>query len=129
MSDENPDMAVFLRVYRRKNGKKGAYLQMDIKLINRETEGEVLLEGRLDAVAAAEADEILMKIAGRFQRVVLNMEKLDYISSAGLRTLKMIHMTMKKKNGEMILRNVNTLVMEVFEVTGFVALFNIENKD
>lgn len=102
---------------------------MVIKLINRGTVGEVLLEGRLDSTAATETKDIFMNIAGRFQRVILNMEKLEYISSSGLRILKLLHMAMKKKNGEMILRNVNPLVMEVLEVTGFVALFDIEHKE
>jgi anti-anti-sigma factor len=47
---------------------------------------------------------------------------LDYISSAGLRVIKVIHMGMKKKDGELVLTNVQKMVMEVFEMVGFAGL-------
>lgn len=99
---------------------------MNIKLANHGTEAELLLEGRLDTNTAPEADEIFLDVAGKFDRVVLNMAKLEYISSAGLRVLKRIHMAMKKKQGELVLKNVNKMVMEVFEMTGFVGLLKFE---
>lgn len=99
---------------------------MVIKLLNRGTTGEVFLEGRLDASAAGEAQELLMQTAERFDKLILNMEGLEYISSAGLRILKILHITMTKKQGELVLRNVNRMVMEVFEMTGFVSLLHIE---
>ena len=49
---------------------------MTIKLINRGTEGELLLEGRLDAVTAPEAEELFLQMTGRFEKLILNMEKL-----------------------------------------------------
>lgn len=99
---------------------------MVIKLLNRGTTGELFLEGRLDSAASAEVQEIFNNTAERFDNVVLDMEKMEYISSAGLRLLKLLHMAMKKKNGELTLRNVNRMAMEVFEMTGFVSLLNIE---
>lgn len=99
---------------------------MTIKLISRETEGEFLLDGRLDSNTSGEAETIFRESAERFDTVILNLSKLEYISSAGLRVLRMLHMTMKKKGGEMILRGVSKTVMEVFEMTGFVCLFKIE---
>ena len=95
---------------------------MDIKLVSRGTEGEVLLIGRLDANSAPEAEEIFREIMGRFDRVVLNLQQLDYISSAGLRVIKVIHMGMKKKDGELVLTNAQKMVMEVFEMVGFAGL-------
>ena len=62
----------------------------------------------------------------RFDTIVLNMEQLDYISSAGLRVIKIIHMGMKKKNGELILTKVQKMVMEVFEMVGFAGLLRFE---
>ena len=95
---------------------------MDIKLVSRGTEGEVLLIGRLDANSAPEAEEIFRQIMERFDKVVLNLQQLDYISSAGLRVIKVIHMGMKKKDGELVLINVQKMVMEVFEMVGFAGL-------
>ena len=99
---------------------------MDIKLINRGTSGELILIGRLDANSAPEAEEIFKDMIERFDKIVLNMEQLDYISSAGLRVIKIIHMGMKKKNGELVLTKVQKMVMEVFEMVGFAGLLRFE---
>ena len=99
---------------------------MNIKLINRGQEGELVLEGRLDTLTAPEAEEVFNQMAERFEKIVLNMAGMEYVSSAGLRTLKRLHMAMKKKNGSLVLTNVRKMVMEVFEMTGFAGLFNFE---
>lgn len=98
---------------------------MTIKLINRGTEGELLLEGRLDTVTAPEAEEIFLQMTERFEKLTLNMEGLQYISSAGLRVLKKTYMAAVRKNGVLELSNVNNLVMEVLEMTGFSGLLKI----
>lgn len=95
---------------------------MTIKLINRNTEGELLLDGRLDSLAAPEVEQVFLQVGDRFDSVVLNMEKMTYISSLGLRALKLLYMKMAKKGGTLALRNVNKMVMEVFEMTGFAGL-------
>ena len=100
--------------------------QMNIKLINRGTEGELLLEGRLDSVTAPEAEAVFHQVAERFDKIVLNMTQLEYISSAGLRARKRLHMEMKKKGGSLVLTNVRKMVMEVFEMTGFAGLLMFE---
>jgi anti-anti-sigma factor len=99
---------------------------MDIKLINRGATGELIFVGRLDANSAPEAEEIVKQMIERFDTIVLNMEQLDYISSAGLRVIKILHMGMKKKNGELILTKVQKMVMEVFEMVGFAGLLKFE---
>ena len=99
---------------------------MDIKLINRGSEGELILVGRLDSNTAPEAEDIFKMMIERFDRVVLNLEHLEYISSAGLRIIKIIHIEKKKKNGELILIHVQKMVMEVFDMVGFSGLLNIE---
>ena len=99
---------------------------MVIKLKAQDRTGIIFLEGRLDASAAAEAQEILLKTSERFDIMILDMAQLEYISSAGLRIIKLLHMTMRKKGGELVLRNVGKMVMEVFEMTGFVSLLRIE---
>ena len=96
--------------------------RMHIKLINRGEEGELLLEGRLDSSTAPEVEEIVLQVAERFDRVILNLAQMDYISSAGLRILKLLYMAMRKKEGELEIKNANKMVMEVFEMTGFAGL-------
>lgn len=92
---------------------------MDIKLVNRGNAGELILEGRLDAASAPDAEVIIMQTADRFDRIILNLEKLDYTSSAGLRIIRNLQVKMNKKEGELLIRNANSMVMEVFEMTGF----------
>ena len=99
---------------------------MNIKLINRGQEGELVLEGRLDTLTAPEAEEVFNQMAERFEKIVLNMAGVEYVSSAGLRTLKRLHMAMKKKNGSLVLTNVRKMVMEGFEMTGFAGLLKFE---
>ena len=98
---------------------------MTISLTSRGTEGELLLDGRLDANTSLEVEPIFEDVCERFDRVILNMAGLDYVSSAGLRIIKRFHINMVKKEGELILTNVSHVVMEVFEMTGFVSLLNI----
>ncbi len=99
---------------------------MNIKLINRGTEGELVLEGRLDTVTAPEAEEIFLQTAERFDALVLNMAGVEYVSSAGLRVIKRLYMAMVKKHGSLMLTNVREMVMEVFEMTGFAGLLTIK---
>lgn len=99
---------------------------MDIKLIERESEGEFLLSGRLDANSAPETEKLLTSMVERFDKMTLNLASLEYISSAGLRILKVLHMAMRKKGGKLVVKNANKMVMEVFEMTGFAGLLNFE---
>ena len=71
--------------------------KMHIKLINRGEEGELLLEGRLDSTTAPEVEEIVLQMVDRFDKIILNMAQLEYISSAGLRVLKLLYMALRKK--------------------------------
>ena len=97
-------------------------MSLNMNLINRNSEGELILIGRLDSVTSSEAEKVIDELTERFDVLILNMKDLDYISSAGLRILKRAYMTMRRKDGSLQLKNVNRMVMEVFEVTGFAGL-------
>ena len=98
---------------------------MEIKVIEHDDAGELLLSGRLDTMTAPEADAAFEQAAEQFTTVTLDLAALEYISSVGLRSLKRLHMALKKKGGSLYLKNTPQLVMEVFEITGFVDLLNI----
>ncbi|MBR3059607.1 MAG: STAS domain-containing protein [Oscillospiraceae bacterium] len=97
-------------------------MSLNLNLINRGAQGELLLSGRLDSTTAVEAEQVFDSLTERFTDLILNMEELEYISSAGLRILKRCYMAMRRKGGTLKLKNVNKMVMEVFEVTGFAGL-------
>lgn len=82
------------------------------------------LEGRLDTVTAPELEAELKASLGGAESLTLDFSKLDYISSAGLRVLLSAHKMMAAKGG-MKVTNVNEIVAEVFEVTGFSDILNI----
>ena len=98
---------------------------LEMKLINRDTEGELLLEGRLDTITAPELESELKKSEGTAEKLVFDMSGLEYISSAGLRVLLSAHKSMAGKGG-MKITHVNEIVSEVFEVTGFSDILDIE---
>lgn len=98
--------------------------RLDVKLINRGKEGELLLIGKLDTQTATETEGIFDEASERFDHLILNMADLVYISSAGLRILKKTHIKMNQKGGLLSLANVDDNIMEVFEITGFAGLLN-----
>ena len=83
------------------------------------------MEGRLDSSTAPEVEEIVLQMADRFDRVILNMAQLEYISSAGLRVLLSAQKKMQKI-GSMKVTGVRAEVMDVFEMTGFADILVIE---
>lgn len=82
------------------------------------------LEGRLDTVSAPKLEQVIKEMLPGLRSLTLDFEKLDYISSAGLRVLLSAQKVMNKQ-GEMKLTNVNETVMEIFEVTGFTDILTI----
>ena len=86
---------------------------------------EIALEGRLDTMTAPELEAELNQSLGGVDSLTLDFSKLEYISSAGLRVLLSAHKVMSTKGG-MKVTNVNEIVQEVFEVTGFADILNIE---
>ena len=82
----------------------------------------IVLDGRLDTTTAPAFESFLGEHYDAKDSIVIDCEKLSYISSAGLRVLLG---TQKKTNGAMKLINVCELVMEVFEMTGFADILDI----
>lgn len=85
----------------------------------------VALEGRLDTTTAPQLEAELKQSIADNTELILDFAKLQYISSAGLRVLLAAQKVMNKQ-GKMVIRNVNDVIMEVFEVTGFVDILTVE---
>ena len=96
--------------------------------INKTVEGEktvFTLEGRMDTVTAPELEKELKASLDGVKELTLDFEKLDYISSAGLRVLLSTQKVMNKQ-GVLKIIHVNDTIMEIFEVTGFTDILTIE---
>lgn len=85
----------------------------------------VSLSGRLDTVTAPELEKELKESLDGVAELIMDMEKLEYISSAGLRVLLSAQKIMGKQ-GAMKVIHVNEAIMEIFDVTGFADILTIE---
>ena len=82
------------------------------------------LVGRLDTNTAPQLDAALNTVLEGVRELTLDMQELEYLSSAGLRSLLAAQKRMAKQ-GSMVLCNVNEAIMEVFELTGFSSILEI----
>ena len=85
----------------------------------------IALEGRLDTLTAPELEKELEPALEGVEKLVFDFEKLEYISSAGLRVM-LAAMQVMEEQGELTVKNVCPEVMDVFEVTGFIDDLTIE---
>ena len=83
------------------------------------------LEGRLDTTTAPDLEKELKESLDGVNKLTLDFEKLEYISSAGLRVLLSAQKIMNKQ-GEMKVIHVNDVIGEIFEVTGFTDILTLE---
>lgn len=83
------------------------------------------LNGRLDTTTAPELEAVIKDNIAGITNLVMDFAELEYLSSAGLRVILSAQKTMNKQ-GEMVIRNVNETINEVFEITGFIDILTIE---
>ena len=98
---------------------------MKIEKYRQGAELTVMLEGRLDTVSAPDLDAVVKNELSGVDTFILDLKKLQYTSSAGLRVILIAQKTMNKQ-GKLILKNVSEAVMEVLEMTGLSDLLTIE---
>ena len=89
------------------------------------TELTVTITGRLDTTTAPQLEAECKQSIGGVEKLILDFAALEYLSSAGLRVLLATQKVMNKQ-GEMIIKNVNETINEIFEVTGFIDILTIE---
>lgn len=97
-------------------------------IINKTIEGTKLCLapiGRLDTITAPELEKVLEESLSSASELILDLKELEYISSAGLRVVLKAQKLMSGKNG-MKITGANATIMEVFEITGFSDILNIE---
>ena len=97
--------------------------------IKTDLKGEAIaisLEGLLDSQTNPKLNAVLEENLGKVREVVFDLANLEYLTSAGLRSILKAQQAMEKKNGVMTVRNVPKDIMAIFDSTGFSVLLNIE---
>ena len=93
------------------------------------SEGKTMIikvSGRVDTTTAPELEKTIKNSIEGETELILDFENLDYISSAGLRVVLAAQKSMNQQGGKMKVTNVNEIVAEVFDITGFADILNIE---
>ncbi len=85
--------------------------------------------GRIDAVTSNELEaRLLALVAARGVRLVVDLQGVEYISSAGLRVFLRVAKRLKEQSGRLALCALGPAVRQVFELAGFLALFEVETE-
>ncbi len=99
---------------------------MEIKKKNVGNTAVIELTGRLDSNTSRELDQELAELFDKNQKdILIDLSRLEYISSAGLRVLLVGLKKINKKKGRLALCSMNEFVKEIFDIAGFTPLFNI----
>ncbi|MCR5490935.1 MAG: STAS domain-containing protein [Bacilli bacterium] len=97
-------------------------------ITKKQTGSELLIEldGSLNTTTAPELNKVLNESLDGIDSLIIDLAKVDYVSSAGLRVLLIAYKAMADE-GKMVLRHVIQDVMDIFTMTGFNEIFTIEN--
>ena len=99
---------------------------MFIEEIMSEGSLQLNVEGKIDSITSKEFQDSVLKAFQRSNKIIINLDKVSYISSAALRALTLGQKTAESKGGRMTVINVQPSVMDVFRTTGFDKLLTIE---
>ncbi|MBR1507531.1 MAG: STAS domain-containing protein [Eubacterium sp.] len=86
---------------------------------------DLYIVGSVETTTAPILEKEVKESINDVDEVVLHLDELEYISSAGLRVLLMAKKGLGSR-GDVVVRNANDSIMEIFEVTGFISVFRIE---
>lgn len=91
-----------------------------------EKELTIAVDGRIDTISAIELEEEINTEMGNFDSLIMDLGDLEYISSAGLRILIATQKKLKSEDIPFVIKNVNDAVKEIFKMSGFIKILNIE---
>ena len=97
---------------------------MTIEMNKNEQEVVLMVTGRLDATTAPQLDKTIEEVVNGINSLILDLECLEYISSAGLRVILIAQKKMQQI-GSMTVKNVREEIMGIFEMTGFADILTI----
>lgn len=102
---------------------------MEVKIIENENVMTAQLIGRLDTSVSQEVSTALQPLLDKADKtLVLDCKNLEYISSSGLRIFLTVRKAAAAKGGKVIVRDINNEIRQVFMMTGFLNLFEIQES-
>lgn len=96
---------------------------MSIQFEKQDSNLLIKLEGKVDNKTAPDIQAAMLKEAANYTNISIDMAKVDYMASAGLRVLLLLYRQVKAKNGTVFLSGVSDEIKEVMKITGFVNFF------
>ncbi len=99
---------------------------MTVNEIKSEDHITLEIEGRVDTTTAPDLQKAVLTAFQKTKNLILQFEKVEYISSAGLRSLLIGQKTAMSKGGKMVVTGANEAVLDVFKVTGFINILTVE---
>jgi anti-sigma B factor antagonist/stage II sporulation protein AA (anti-sigma F factor antagonist) len=88
------------------------------------------IKGRLDAITSPPAEKKILETINRGERnILLNFEGVDYLSSAGMRTLLVINKRLSTQNGRLVISSITPYVMDVLKMSGFDHVLQLAKDD
>jgi len=86
----------------------------------------ISIEGRMDASNASEFETVVnQEIDNGTKKIIVDLSKLEYISSAGLRSMLLLAKGMQKSGGSCVICALRNVVLEVFKISGFLNIFKV----
>ena len=99
---------------------------MEITILQENGATIVNIIGRLDTVTSPELDKAVKPLIAMGATIIFDCEKMEYVSSSGLRVVLSTFKQLTAVGGRFVVRNLNNEVRSVFDLTGFSRLLNIE---
>ncbi len=100
---------------------------MKINIQQNEKEVVVFLRGELDTIATTQMNEELNRVTDLTdQKLVIDCKELEYISSSGLRFFMQLKRNSEQRGGSIQIRNLNEDVEEIFRLSGFHHIFDLQ---
>lgn len=101
---------------------------MKIKINSIENGHIVIIEGEIDSSTASKVTETIIPLATEKSKIILDMTKVEYMSSAGLRTLLSIHRRAIAQEAKLILVGLSEDIKDTMSVTGFLNFFTVSDS-
>jgi anti-sigma B factor antagonist len=102
---------------------------MKVEVSRQNNVSTVSLEGSIDGKTAPLVREELRPTLEKAENVILDMSKVDYLSSAGLRLLLLIYREFTAKNGKLVLMGLSPDIQAVMSHTGFLSFFTLAESE